>query len=323
MKRSPLAAICVLFAVCLMFSGCSEYKQIEPEADDLRTVGTIGDKEVYFDQLRFAVYTCRDAMISTYGEGIFDGEDAPLYLEMLRKQVLASITADYATLALCEEYGIGLGEPTVLESVDGKLASLVEELGSMRKYKKYLKENHLTDRTLRFSTEISILQNELFYVYVDDLGIIENDDDKLYDLIKKEFIKVRHVFIPHSESDAMQTVTADLADGASFASLIEKYGSDGEMSADGIFILKGYMSEEYESVAFGLDVGEISDVVEDENGVYLIERLELIPTDIMLNFNRLKDLYQTYTFYSMIDQKQAELEFIPNDVGVSFLNDPF
>ena len=70
-------------------------------------------------------------------------------------------------------------------------------------------------------------------------------------------------------------------------------------------------------------MGEISDVVEDENGVYLIERLELLPTDIMLNFNRLKDLYQTYTFYSMIDQKQAELEFIPNDVGVSFLNDPF
>ena len=69
----------------------------------------------------------------------------------------------------------------------------------------------MTDHFLRYTTELSLLESELLYVYVDDLAIIEDDDEKIYDLIKDEFIVVRHVFIPHTQEDAEETIATVLA----------------------------------------------------------------------------------------------------------------
>lgn len=323
MKKLRLYLMAAVLCLSLSFTGCSGYSPIEPSDKDITVVGHVEGKEVYLDQLRFAAYTCREQLIAEYGEDIFKGDDAQKYLDMLRDMVYSSITADYATLLLCEESYFGLGETAVLERVDQKLNELVDELGGMSKYKRYLKENHLTDRLIRFSTEISLLQSELFYVYRDDISIIENDDEKLYDIIKKEFIKVRHVFVPHSDAQLMDTVTSELESGGNISDLITKYGKDPDMTSEGIFIIKGYMSERYEASAFDLEIGEMSGVVEDANGLYVIERLDVAPTDVMLKFDYLKQLYQTYTFYSMIDQKQTELEFVPNDAGTEFIKNPF
>ena len=323
MKKLRLYLMAAVLCLSLSFTGCSGYSPIEPSDKDITVVGHVEDKEVYLDQLRFAAYTCREQLIAEYGEDIFKGDDAQKYLDMLRDMVYSSITADYATLLLCEESYFGLGETAVLERVDQKLNELVDALGGMSKYKRYLKENHLTDRLIRFSTEISLLQSELFYVYRDDISIIENDDEKLYDIIKKEFIKVRHVFVPHSDAQLMDTVTSELESGGNISDLITKYGKDPDMMSEGIFIIKGYMSERYEASAFDLEIGEMSGVVEDANGLYVIERLDVAPTDVMLKFDYLKQLYQTYTFYSMIDQKQTELEFVPNDAGTEFIKNPF
>ena len=98
---------------------------------------------------------------------------------------------------------------------------------------------------------------------------------------------------------------------------------DTDMTEEGLFILDGYMTQAYEDVAFGLKVGERSDIVSDENGYYIIERLEMSVPSLMMQFDYLKELYQTYTFYSMIDEAQAKLTFVPNEACESYMKDPF
>ena len=200
---------CFVIAVCLLLClvGCSDYKQIEPTDEDLTIVGTVNGRNVYLDELRFVTYTYYDIMTARYGEDIFDGDSKEEYLAMLRELVYKNITYGYAVIELCDEVGIGLGEKAIIEKVDVTLSDMVKnELGSFSKYKKYLRENHLTDHFLRFSTELTLLENELMYVYVDDLSLIEKDDEKIYDIIKNEFIVVRHVFVPHTDDDAEQTI---------------------------------------------------------------------------------------------------------------------
>ncbi len=318
--KKLLSLLTLLLCLLLCLLGCTKYKKLEPDADSSTVVGTVAGKNVYLDELKLAYKTCREQLISAYGEGIFEGAEAERYSEMLREQVASSITADYAVLLLCEEAGISLGEPIIVERVDEKLQALVDELGSMNKYKKYLKENCLTDRLLRFSTEISLLQNELLYVYRDDISLIENNDEEIYEIIKDEFIVVRHIFIPHSESDVMSLVTEALLDtDRDFASLMAEYNRDPDITDKGMFILRGYMSDEYEAAAFDLRVGERSEVVSDSKGLYIIERLKMNTSEIMFNFDYLKELYQTYTFYSIIDQKQETLEFVPNTAGLEYI----
>ncbi len=326
MTRKLITVVCALLCSCIIFTGCSGYKHIEPSENDLQVVGQVGDKDVYLEELRFVAYTYRDMMTARYGEDIFDGDDADTYFEMLRELVYSNITYGYAVLLLCEEAKISLGEEAILKKVDETLSDMTEELGSFSKYKKYLAENHLTDHFLRYTTEISLLENELMYVYTDDLNLIENDDEALYDIIKNEFIAVRHIFIPHTEENAEEKISeaaAKYANGSNFEELMDEYNRDTEMTSEGLYILDGYMTDEYEEAAFSLNIGGTSDIVSDYNGYYIIERLETSAQTIMLKFDYFKKLYQTYTFYSVIDAAQMELVFTPNDAGKEYMANPF
>lgn len=325
MKTCRLISLVLLLAICCSLGSCS-YKPIKPTDDDLTVVGTVGNKTVYMEELRFVTNTNRQLLMERYGEDIFDGDDKEYYLELLREQVYKNITADYAIIDLCEEAYIYTDSPAIIERVDVRMSETVEEIGGMREYKKFLKENHLTDHMLRRTVEISLMKSELMYVYVDDILVIEDDDEAVYELIKDEFILVRHIFIPHTEENARATiedVQRRISEGENFKTLLEAYGKDADMTADGLFILEGYMTDDYEKVAFDLLVGERSEVVEDEHGYYVIERLQMSPMSIMLKLDYLKELYQTYTFYSIIDKKQATLTFVPNDAGKNYMADPF
>lgn len=325
MKIKVITATALLLCFSLFLTGCGGYREIAADSDDLEVVGKIADKDVYLEELRFVTFYYLELMKSRYGEDVFDGDDAEKYLDELCGLVYDNITYNTAVVLLCEEVGISLGEEAVINKVNETLSDTVEnELGSFRKYKKYLKENNLTDHFLRYSTEISILENELMYVYIDDLSLIENDDDKLYDIIKDEFIRVRHVFIPHSEDGAEEKIRDVLSSrnsGTEFSLLMNTYNRDADMTESGKAILEGYMTDEYWSAASALGVGECSQVVEDYNGYYVIERLELSPTSIMFEFDSLKELYQAYTFYAMIDEKQVSLEFIPNEACKAFIKE--
>lgn len=319
-----LIRLLTLLSVVFVFCSCA-YKPIEPSENDITAVGTVNGREVCLDELRFAAYACRDALTSKYGDGIFEGEDAEKYLDMLREMVYSSITANYAVISLCEEASITLGETAVVEKVDETLGEMVEELGGMGKYKKYLAENHMTDRFLRFNTEVELLKNELKYVYIQDLSLIENDDEKLLDIISDEFILVRHIYVTSSEGarQSLENALERLENGEAFTSLMSELNEDTEMTESGLFILKGYMTEKYESVAFSLKVGEVSDVISDGNGYYLIKREAMPLTSVWLNFEHLKELYQTYTFYSMLDEKQATLSFVPYPACEEYMKSPF
>ena len=327
MKKRLLSVFLAVSLICSAFLvGCSDYRSITPQDEDLTVVGYVGDREVYLEELRFVTYTYRQLLTERYGEGIFDGEDKEYYLSLLKERVYANITADYAVLSLCEEVGIGLGESALINAVDKRMAETVDEIGGMREYKKFLKENNLTDHMLRRSVEISLLKNELMYVYIDDLSLISDSDDEIYEIIKKEFIAVRHVFVPHTDEDAnekISTAKAMLDNGNDFSSVLNEFGQDEEMTSDGIFILRGYMTKAYEEKAFELRVGAHSDIVEDELGYYVIERLKMDTARILLQIDHLKEIYQKYTFYSMLDERQLTLSFTPNDAGQAYLNDPF
>ena len=320
-----LAALVLSIVTLLSLFGCA-YEQIPPTADDLTVVGQVSGKNVYLEELRFVTHTYRSILTEQYGEDIFDGDEANKYMDMLRELVYANITANYAVILMCEEVSIKLGDTTVTAQVDKTVSEAVEKMGGMGKYKKFLKENHMTDHFYRFSTEISLLENELMYVYVDDLSLIEDDDEEIYEIIKDDFIVVRHIFISHETENASEKIASAqsrILGGEDFSAVMAEVGEDPDMSEEGLFILEGYMTKPYEEVAFGLAVGEISDIVSDENGHYVIQRLEMSTPDIMMQFDYLKQLYQTYTFYAAIDEVQAKLTFVPNEAGEAYMKAPF
>jgi foldase protein PrsA len=305
----------------LSLVSCS-YKAIEPSKEDMTVVGKVNGIDVYLDELRFITNTYIDVLKTRYGEDIFDGQDSDKYIAMLKDLVYSNITANYATILLCDEVGISIGETAVLERVEEKMTDTVNHLGGVSHYKKYLKQNGLTDRLLRFNVEIDIMQNELMYVYTDDLMLIEGDMDKLLGIMADEFICVRHVFVAHTTDNAASKIQSALqraSSGESIETLINELGEDSGMTTAGMYIIDGYMTKAYDDIAFSLKVGDISGVVEDDHGYYIIERLPMSVADVWLNQEELKQTYQTYTFFKMLDAKQQTLTFVPNEEAERFI----
>ena len=314
-----ILSLSLSLAICLvaLLSCTGGYKPIKPTDDDIRVVGTVAGHEVLWDEFRFVAITHANAMKEKYGDGIFEGEDSARYKEELRSLVYESITANYAVLALCSEAKIERGEKAVIEAVDEEIARIVEELGGMSEYRKYLEENYLTDNFLRFSIEIQLLQSELMYVYRDDLGMIASSEDDVYDAIMNEFAYVHHIFIPHTDEDAYGKISeahARLTSGDSFDSLMSEYGRDDNMTLSGLLIPRGYMTDEYDEAIFSISLGTTG-IVRDDLGYYIIRRSEISPMAVMADLQNLTSLYQTYALISMIDEKQASLDFIPNSLA--------
>lgn len=322
-NKLSIRVLSLLIAAITVFSlsGCSTSRPIESTEDDLRVVGTVGEFEVLYEELRFVVVTYKRFLMANYGEDIFnDPATAEKYTDMLRDYVYKNITANYAVLTMCREVGMEASDPKLQEAVQKAIENDVRDLGGRRKYKKHLKNSNMTDHFNRFNICVDIMQNELFYVYVDDLGLIESDDDKIYDIIKNEFVRTQHIYVSKSNGKSydenkqnIESLYAMLSDGADFKQLAMSSGEIRTESEIDMYITKGYMSDKYEETAFSLDIGEYSDIIEDEKGFYIIKRLELESLYIMMNFEELSDNYMYYSFMEMIDETQAQLTFVPND----------
>ena len=170
---------------------------------------------------------------------------------------------------------------------------------------------------MRENLRVEIMQNELFYVYVDDFEVIESDPDKIYDIIKEDFLRVQHVYVSKSTKGADAKINEALSRieaGDDFWSVVKEYGEDAELAEAGEYITRGYMNEAYENAAYSLAVNEHSGVIESDNGYFIVKRLELDPLYLMLNLETLSERYQRYEFLDIIYEKQRALEFVPNEL---------
>lgn len=316
--------IALLTAVCMVFCSCG-YKPIESTEEESAIVGNIDSYAVKYEELRYITMLCKKKIEAAYGVGIWENEEtAEKYRETLESEVASAIKQDCAVIKLARGIGYGLSDSSVKEYVDSFLEDLVKELGGMSKYKKYLKENYMTDSFLRLTIGTDFLENAVRYAYI-DLGIVSNDMNEVYQMIMDGdiFVHTAHIFISATKdgrSDAESRELADeayraLRDGESFESVMERYNEDSDMSAEsGMYFLEGEVDDHYEEIAEELRYGTYSEVISSGGGYVIVKRLEPDPQYVMLNISSLMDEYQFYEISRAVSECRDELVFTPNDL---------
>ena len=331
----------------ILFSGCGKsdtvLEEIKPSSDDKQVVGTVGDYEIYYDELRFLVLNFKNSLENRYGEVIFEGPDAENYLEMLKTDVFDALKVNSAALTVAKRYEITPDDEKVKDYVKIELEKLASEFaeslafekdddGEPSKdeinalYRKYLAENNLTDRYNRFVFAVDGCVSQLVEKMITS-GTIPDDDETVGVYIRENFVRTLHVYIRNDENDDVEEnrriaeeCLDDLRSGRK--TIIELVGSVynedlGLTSKHGYYFTKGEFSKEYEEAAFGIGVGEYSDVVETASGFYVINRLELEDDYIEKNFENLKTKYRYAYVNDMIEECRNGLSFVPNDYGKS------
>lgn len=102
--------------------------------------------------------------------------------------------------------------------------------------------------------------------------------DKAY---QEDYVCAKHVLISggsDSENEALaKKVYEQAKSGAEFDKLIADFGSDpgAAVNSDGYVFTKGEMVDAFETAAYSLEIGEISQPVKSEYGYHIIKRLPL------------------------------------------------
>ena len=216
----------------------------------------------------------------------------PEEYERIKKQVLESLVEQKILLTKADEDTITVTDREVDRYLEEQIRTLISRAGSesalesafqspMKKIRRDLRsetENRLKIETLRRKkfAEVKVSRREVeeFYeMYQDSLPVL------------KETVDISHILkqIKSGESsrDAALTKIGEIKDkvdaGEDFAELAQNYSEDPATSVRGGdlgFIKRGDLVTEFEEVAFNLEPGDISGIVETQFGFHIIKMIE-------------------------------------------------
>lgn len=334
-----VTAVLVIAAVWLTLYLTLAVRPIARDKQQNQVVGKVGSYDVYYDELEYLVTLYKSDLEHKWGYVDWLGGTslAEYCLEELENTVRAEITTLYATLALCEQKGVEIDSRELDRAVNNKVKELIDSDfdGKYSKYKKWLSEINMSDAYYRLILKVGILDQRLFDAMVAQGDEVRYTERNYKDFIEYaneggELIRTTHVYYPkeyqYKEVDEDQTreTVADIAahlksiksDSERYA-LINSYiskcpylvGGISMSTLDGVYYFPSTMGEEYENAVSGLAEYGVSDMLETEDGFYVIMRLPVDEEYIGKNGIRLLELYQTSVVFKMLRQTEAELSF--------------
>ena len=298
-------------------AGCSSVKKIKSTSEESKIVGSCAGYDVRYEELRHLSYIHTEEMKAEYGEDlVFDDARAA---ELLAR-VEASLCEHYAILDMCEQAGVKRSDKLTKNEVQEEVEAVVRGLGGIDGYKEYLEAAHMTDAVYRLYTGIVSCQ----YRYYDEV-VFEGLEKQAYDAVleNKEFVHTMSIFVRNDKGEDVEDnrkqaeyVREQVLGGRSLESFIgTKYNQD--MSNCEYYFPRGYMEDAYESVAFSLAVGEVGEVVETDEGFYVIQRLATDEEYMVNHLETLIDMYIVGQMNLAFAAHAETLSFERNEYGKS------
>lgn len=210
----------------------------------------------------------------------------------LQKQVLNELVNEKLIYAQANLDSIDVTDDEVNQRVDYQIQLFEQQFGSKQKVEEvYGMSEEKIKRELRDNIRkqlmIQKLQEKNFAAVEATRRDVEDFFDKFKDSLGviPEKVKISHIFIKPQPSSSIkekykkfaESILDSIKNGADFAELAKKYSEDpgsAQHGGDLGFVKRGIFYPEFESAAFALQPGEISDVVESPVGFHIIQLIE-------------------------------------------------
>lgn len=334
------AASFVIFIGIMIALNVNAVRPIKSTEEEARVVGEIAGYEVRYEELRYVTLLHRASLDSKYGKySTLDDATKKIYEEELRERVLRDIENNYVILSLCKDYKIDADSKKVKDHVQNTIESIVEDDhgGSMDNYKAWLKKNNQTDAFLRLTVKTVHLESLLYDHFVKNkIGIEFNEDnaDKFTKYVMdnegESWIRTIHLFYPKqsdyydvskslsSAQDALEKLRGE-ADGEERLSLMMSliggapFVNGYSTIENGFYFTVGAMGEDYENAAFALDAYGVSEIVDAEEGYYVIMRVPMEENHVKRQTNELLTQYRYASLKRKMDEKREKISFKGND----------
>lgn len=267
------------------------------------TVAEIGGVEISYNMLRyFAKNYMGDATAADYeGNEAMQQELADNVYATLRQLVACQKVADEQELELTDEEE---------EGIDSQIESMKSSFDSEDAYEEAIAAQFGDEGVLRRILELTLLQDKLYDRLTDQYqGIIRSDDPTVRaDIEAGNFFAAEYLFIYYSDNDRAEKLEFAeglhdrIANGELMADIDREYETTYGLKMDYCLLPCFTYTEElqyFEDAVLALDEGELSEMIERNNGVLIVKRLALDEGYINENFMSVVDSYiaREYTQY--------------------------
>jgi foldase protein PrsA len=157
-------------------------------------------------------------------------------------------------------------------------------------FAKYLTDNSISEDLLKTQLRSQLLANKVYEKVTAGITVADAEISKYYEDNKStlftnpEQIKISHILVQYGDQDPtkktkeaalekINMVAQKIKDGETFENMANKYSEDANsntLSGDIGYFSTGQLVKEFEDVAFKLEVGKVSNVVETQYGFHII-----------------------------------------------------
>ncbi len=319
-------ALLLLLTLALMIPVLASCKSEEEKLWETE-IGTCSGQKVYYDELRYVTMTYKDMFTAEYGVNWDDPAQAAQYREELERTVWDMMLNNYAVLATCGVYmpEVPMDDKSIKAAVDADIEEYIASYGGEEGFREAMSKLYMTERFVRFNLTVAQLENELFYVLTDDLGLIVDDLNTFEAwLVDGNAVYVNHIYISNDPGDSVEENRAlaeetrrQLASGEkTLSEIINSRVNEDLTNTAPYYIVRDVYIEEMESAALSLDrVGAVSEVVEVEGGFYILVRQEDSEVILKQKSAALLNSYQWAKVEEEVKKYRPTIQIELNDFG--------
>jgi peptidyl-prolyl cis-trans isomerase C len=300
--------ICSIPATGLALADANKY------TDENRIVAKVNDKPIYFSQLK-PVIGATQAKFKKYGaDAVPDETIKRIQLEELERQIAFELLVQAGEKTFGNEIEHKVDEKITTKNANSPMGGQARKSAGA----------NLSKDAYRNQVRRQLLVDEYLATRVDkDLKVPEAELKKYYEQNAKNFmepesVRVSHILIkvpPKSKPEdvtrarkEIERIRAEIAGGKDFAEMARQHSSCASSQAGGDlgYIKHNYMPKEFDTVAFALKPGELSDVVTTRHGLHLIKTFDKKPERVP-EFAKIKDFIEKHLLKEIQKKKVEEI----------------
>lgn len=257
-------------ALLMLLAGCGESSDYVAKVDGEKILQTELD----------------DALREQYGTEVLDTLITNKIVELEAKKEEVSVSED----AIQAEYD-----------------ELADSYGGEESLQAALEANGLTEQSVKDNIRMYQLTKNVIAASIDisDEEVAQYFEDNKDSYGQKEEVVASHILL--EDEATAKDVLAKINAGEDFSELAKTYSIDSTTNEDGGeigYISRGQMDEQFEEVAFGLEKGSISDIVQTSEGYHIIKVTDKVPAEEAV-FEDVKDEVYATMLEERINEEYA------------------
>ncbi len=318
-KRTALLFVVMILSISIVLSGCSFIRK-NPQAEAETVVATIGSEKIMkaeFNQM-FEIFKVQYEQ--QYGTDIWEKDvDGRKYIDVMKEKVLDMLV----DIKIQEQEAAKAGITATDDEINAEVEKARNYFDSQEKFDEFLTSQKMTMDYLKDSIRKDILVNKLKEKLTADASVTDEDVAAYYASNQSQFMSIKASHILITDEEKAKEVLQKVKDGENFNDLALQYSEDPsakENKGDLGYFRKGDMVPEFESAAFALQTGQISNLVKTDYGYHIIkmedkkiDKLEDVAAELKVS---LLDNKKDTQYQSLLEdmRKKADIKKYPKNL---------